>query len=304
VEYGAIGYGIAGQAMLGSSFAISAAVTHYPFAVGQGGRYLVAALALLAVAAVRRVPLHRPRPRELARLAALAATGLVAFNLCLLGALRHASPAAVGVVVGGTPLVLAVLAPARAGRMPGARVLAGAVLVVLGVALVEGTGRVSLLGLLLATGTLACEVAFTMLAEPLLPRFGPLAVSAYICLLAIPELALLGPLTDHHLRLPTHAELAALAYLGGVLTTFAFLFWYRCVARIGGDRAGLLTGVIPVAALITGTALGRDRIQPLPLLGVITVAAGVTLGLAAGRGKGAGSATGRFRPTSRTAQPG
>jgi drug/metabolite transporter (DMT)-like permease len=275
----ATGFGAGAQALLGSSFAVSAALTHYPFAAGQAGRYLLAAIALLAVGRARGLPLHRPGPRDLARLALLAATGLVAFNWCLLGALRHGTPAAVGVIVGGTPLVLAVLGPARVRSWPRGRVVGAAGAVVLGVVLVEGAGAASATGLLLATGTLACEVAFTLVAEPLLPRYGPLAVSAYSCLLAVPELVLIAPLTDQAARWPTGQELAALTFLGGALTTVAFISWYRCVAELGADRAGLLSGVVPVSALLTGVLLGRDRLGPLPLLGTLAVGAGVLIGL-------------------------
>jgi drug/metabolite transporter (DMT)-like permease len=287
--------GAGSQVLLGSSFAVSAAVTRYPFAVGQAGRYLLAGAAFLLLARVRRIPLRRPGWRDLARLAILAAAGLVAFNLCLLAALRHAAPSAVAVILGGTPLVLALLGPVLARRrgtpVPAAgparrrQVLLGAAVVLLGVALVEGAGRASAIGLALAAGTLVCEVAFTLLAEPLLPRYGPFAVSAYVCLLAVPELAVVAPLSDHALRWPTPAELTALLFLGGALTTLAFLAWYRCVAEVGADRAGLLTGLVPVSSLLTGTLLGRDHLGVVPLVGALAVGVGVLTGLARQRGR-------------------
>ena len=60
------------------------------------------------------------RARDWVRLAALAATGLVAFNVLLLTALRHADAAVVGTVVGGTPLVLALLGPLTRRERPAA----------------------------------------------------------------------------------------------------------------------------------------------------------------------------------------
>ena len=38
---------------------------------------------------------------------------------------------------------------------------------------------------------LACEVCFSLLAVPLLPTLGALRVSAYACVLAVPQLAVL-----------------------------------------------------------------------------------------------------------------
>jgi drug/metabolite transporter (DMT)-like permease len=69
----------------------------------------------------RREPAGSP---EAVQLAALAATGLVAFNLLVLAALEEAEPTAVGVVVGCVPIVLALAGPVLARRAPVARVVA------------------------------------------------------------------------------------------------------------------------------------------------------------------------------------
>src|SRR5512142_840084 len=78
--------------ILGSSFPVSGRITGYPTLTGQAVRYLVAALLLSVVLRVeRRTGRHRTvARRDLPRLAALAATGLVGFNICLLAALRAA----------------------------------------------------------------------------------------------------------------------------------------------------------------------------------------------------------------------
>lgn len=52
----------AGMAIVGSSFVASAALAGFPVLGGQAARYAVAALVLLAVLAVRRVPGCCPRP--------------------------------------------------------------------------------------------------------------------------------------------------------------------------------------------------------------------------------------------------
>jgi drug/metabolite transporter (DMT)-like permease len=78
------------------------------------------------------------------------------------------------------------------------------------------------------------------------------------------------------------ADLAAGAYLAVGVTALAFVLWYSSVARLGAGRAGLLTGIAPIAAAATGVALGG----PLPSLavwaGIATVAAGLAVGLRPG----------------------
>jgi drug/metabolite transporter (DMT)-like permease len=55
--------------------------------------------------------------------------------------------------------------------------------------------------------------------------------------------------------------------------------WYSSVRRLGASRAGLLTGVAPVAAAAAGVLLGGPAPRPLVWAGIAVVAAGLALGL-------------------------
>ncbi|GIH12114.1 membrane protein [Rugosimonospora africana] len=287
--------------ILGTSFPVSRELTGYPTLTSQAVRYLIAAALLAAL--VRRSAGRAPYRRELLRLAGLAATGLAAFNVCVLAALRHADPAVLGTVIGGTPLLLAILGPVLAGsrastwagpvrrrsrrgapgrRRPSARVVGCGAVVVAGIALVQGGGHASAAGLCWALGALAGEVLFSLLAAPLLDELGPVRVSAWACALAVPQLAVAALVTGewHRLRVPTAAEGVALLYLAVVLTVVAFLCWYGGLRRLGVERAGMFAGLLPVASL-AGTAV-IDHTAPAPgaLLGTLVVAAGLGAGLA------------------------
>jgi drug/metabolite transporter (DMT)-like permease len=74
-------------------------------------------------------------------------------------------------------------------------------------------------------------------------------------------------------------DVLAGAYLAVAVTAVAFVLWYTSVERLGAGRAGLLTGIAPIAAAITGIALGGPSPRPLVWAGVATVAAGLALGL-------------------------
>ncbi|MFJ1705158.1 EamA family transporter [Kitasatospora sp. NPDC088346] len=271
----------AAMTVLGCSTGATAGLTDYPLYGGQALRYLLAAALLLPLA--RRGGPLRPRPDrgELARLGLLAATGLFAFNVLLIQALRRTDPAAVGSVVGCTPLLLAVLGPLLARRRPQARLLGAAAVVVAGAAVTQGFGPGDPLGFLLALGTLACEAAFSLLAVDLLPRLGPVRVSAYTTALAVPMFALAGLVVEGRrmLRVPTPGEAAALLYLAVLLTVVAFLLWYTALGRLGPERAGLFAGLIPVTAALSGAALGTGGLHPGELLGSALVGLGVCVGL-------------------------
>ncbi|GAA1782706.1 DMT family transporter [Actinomadura chokoriensis] len=275
----------AGTAMflVGTLTAVSATIASYPLFGGQAVRYAVAAAVLLAVARFAGGPAARPSPRDWLLLAALAATGLVAFNVCIVEATRDTSPATIGTVIAASPVVLALAGPLLERRRPAPPVVAAACVVAAGAALANGLGGGSVRGLLFSLGALAGEVCFSLLAVPLLPRLGPLRVSAYSAALAAPMLLAVGVAADGAavLRVPTGAELAGFAYLSAVVTVIAFLLWYDAIGRLGADRAGLFAGLIPVSAVVTTVALGLDRPGPADLAGAALVAAGVAVGLRA-----------------------
>jgi drug/metabolite transporter (DMT)-like permease len=273
-------------ALVGSLVAASDSVETYPLAEGQLLRYLLAAAVLVAAARGR---LPRLRAREAVGLTALAATGLVLFNVFVIEGVRETDPATVGVIVGCVPVVLAFAGPLLARRRLSLRVVAAAVVVAAGAAAVQWSGGgITLAGLALALGALGCEAAFSLLAAPHLARLGPLAVSAYACLFALPillawSLAAGGP----HLPMPDADEAAALAYLGVGVTTGGFVAWYTAVGVLGVERAGLFSGVLPVSALACSAAIGAAEITPARLAAVAVVAAGITLGVRAYREGGA-----------------
>jgi drug/metabolite transporter (DMT)-like permease len=266
---------------VGSLTAVSATIGDYPFYGGQAVRYGLAALILLMVARLRRTPMPRLEARELGLLTGLAATGLVGFNLCLVEGAKHASPSTIGTVVGATPVVLALVGPLQQRRRPSPRILIAALVVTAGAALANGLGGGTLTGLLYALGALGGEACFALLAVLLLPRFGPILVSAYSAAIATPMLLAVGLLTDgtHLLRVPTAAEAAAYAYITFVITVGAFILWFGSLATLGAERGGLFTGVIPIATVLAAMLLGLGLPTAADCIGAALVATGVGIGL-------------------------
>ena len=265
--------------MLGCSFPISRELLGYPVLLGQATRYAVAAGVLAGVLWLLRRPI-RPTQRELVRLCALAATGLAAFNVCVLEALRRADPAAVGTAVGAAPIALALLGPFARGERPTRRLTAAAVVVVAGGALVYGAGHTTAAGLAWAAGALVCEVLFSLLAAPLLSRLGPVRISAYACGLAVPLLLAAALVVGERWQSPTSTETAALGFLAVILTAGMFPLWYSGVHRLTVERAGMFIGLAPVVSLAATALLDLRPPSMVQLVGVLLVGAALTLGLA------------------------
>jgi drug/metabolite transporter (DMT)-like permease len=265
-------------ALVGSLVAAADLVEGYPLSTGQALRYALAGTVLLLIARGR---LPRLDGREALGLVALAATGLVLFNLFVIEGVRETDPATVGVIVGCVPVVLAIAGPLLERRPLSGRVIVAAFVVAAGAAGVQWAGGgITPAGLMLALGALGCEAAFSLLAVPHLKRLGALAVSTYACLLAVPMLAVWSLIAEGAtLPLPDPGQAAALAYLGVGVTVLGFVSWYTAVGLLGVEKAGLFSGVLPVSALVFSAALGVAELTPERLGAVAVVALGVTLGV-------------------------
>jgi len=277
--------GALGMVFVGGSVAVSAVLGDGPLFWAQGIRYAVASTLLIVVARAlgsrSGVRLVCPRGREWLWLLGVSVAGLVFFNVALVVGSAHAEPAVYGVAVASVPILMAVLGPLLQGESPRRRILLAAGVVTVGAALVQGFGRSDAVGLVWAVVVLACEAGFTLFAVPLLARHGPWGISVHatwIGAVAFLVLALtvegpgaVGELGGRHW--------AAVGYLAVLVTALAFVLWYSAVRSLGPGRAGLLTGVAPVAAVLAGVLLGGSPPGVAVWCGVATVAAGLAIGL-------------------------
>lgn len=304
-----VGLLLAGVSMflIGSQAGAVPLIDDFPVAGGQALRYGVSAALLLLVARLRGLRWIGLSRREMVLVCALAATGLVLFNLTQIAAIRHSSPAVVGTVLSGLPIGLAIVAPLLAGRRPDRRTTAAAAIVSVGAAITTGLGSASPLGAVLAVLTLSCEVGFSLLAVPLVRRLGALRTSAYAALVATVLLVAIGAVLDGPamLRMPTVTEAIAYAYIAVIVTVVAFCTWYSALGRIGPERAGLFAGMIPIGAMVTGLLTGSGAPTTHDMLGAAVVIVGVVVGTTRGgfsrrtSGPPAGRARGPGTPAAR-----
>ncbi|MFF8409107.1 DMT family transporter [Streptomyces omiyaensis] len=289
-------------ALVGASFTANGLLGDYPYAGGQALRYGAACLLLLPlVGRGGLAPLRLLTPGQWVRIAALAAVGMVGFNLAVLAAERTAEPAVPGVVVGCAPVVVAVLVPLLEGRRPAPVVLYGALLVAAGAFTVQGWGRTDLVGLGWSGVALVGEVGFTVLAVPVLRPLGPKLLTFAVCGVGAVEAALLGLLVDgaDFVRMPTAVETGALMWQAVLATVVGFVLFYMAVQRIGMERATLYTGAIPVAAALSAAAVGEATLGLPQAAGGLLVGAGAALGTGLLTGR-----TGRTDKAGRTGKAG
>jgi drug/metabolite transporter (DMT)-like permease len=272
-----------GISAVGAGVAASDHLTGYPVLTGQAVRYAAGAalLALVARAGGRARPEPRLGRADRLRLLALAGSGLVLFNVAIVRAVASGEPAVVATIVGLAPVGLALAVPAVERRRPSAGILGGAALAAAGAAVVEGFGHADAAALAWSVVALGCEVAFTLLAAPLLRTLSPLGLSVRASALASALLLAAAVVLDGGAALarPTAGEALAIAYLAVASTAVAFVLWYRAVARLGPERTGLFAGLMPVSAALVGAAATPADLRVGTLVGTVLAGAGLAVGL-------------------------
>jgi drug/metabolite transporter (DMT)-like permease len=273
--------GIAGMTFVGGSIAVSGALADAPLYTAQALRYGVACALLVGYMQLTGRRLRLPRGVEWLWLLGVSVSGLLVFNIALVQGSQHAEPAVLGVAVACVPVVLAAMGPLLEGHLPRARVLVAAGVVTAGAVLVQGIGRCDALGLFWAVVVFACEAGFTLLAVPVLGRHGPEGVSVHTTAMAAVMFGVFGVTTEGWGAASQFdvGDVLAIGYLTVGVTAVAFVLWYSCVRHLGAGRAGLLTGVAPVAAAVIGIPITGD-VPALPVwAGVGLIAAGLALGI-------------------------
>jgi drug/metabolite transporter (DMT)-like permease len=269
--------------IVGSSVGVSHTLIHAPLFTAQAIRYTAAVPVLLIMARKAGARIARPRGPEWFWLAGIAALGLVLFNTAIVRGVAHAQPAAIAVALALVPILLGVIGPVLQQQRPSRQILFAALVVTAGSVLVEGAGHTNAAGVAWAAVALACEASFTLLAVPVLPRHGAWGVSVHSVWMGAIMLTVLSVVTEGPAaaaRLTT-ADWTAVGYLAVMVTAVAFVLWYSTVAALGPGPVGLLTGIAPVSAALTGVLTGGGAPGPLVWLGLLVVIAGLATGLRA-----------------------
>jgi drug/metabolite transporter (DMT)-like permease len=220
-------------------------------------RLVLGAAVLLAVAAVRHVPL--PRSRIVwAHLAAAAVFGNVLPFLLLSYGERTAGAGIAGVLIGTTPLLTLTIAyVALSGERATARKVAGLVAGFLGIVLVLAPWRDSAGSI---GGEIACfgaavsyAISFVYVRRFLSPRrLAPLALAGGQLLMAVLLQALVSPFLAWGPVGLTGRVLASIVLLGVLSTGLAYVLYFRLIGDLGATSASAVNYVVPVAAVLVG----------------------------------------------------
>ena len=195
------------------------------------------------------------------------------FALLFIAAYRL--PGGVAAIVGGIqPLVVALLASRVLGDRLTARVVVAGMTGVLGVGLItlQAQARLDAIGVLAAIGGTLSMASGIVLSKKWGQPASPLTTTAWqliaggITLLVV-MLAFEGlPSTAL-----TPSNLGGYAYLSLVGTAFAYVVWFRGIARLPASTTAFLGLLSPVVAILLGWAVAGESFTPMQMLGILIV---------------------------------
>ncbi len=261
-------------------YAIVLALRGFPPVTGAGVRFLIAGalFGLVALVARRRDGIAPP----LHLIITLAIT-FFGVNYALTYYAEQRLPSGLVAVLFGTmPFFIFALAALTLGERAGLRVIAGAVLALVGVATISLTGD---RGDLLAIGAAVGATLLSAIGNVALKRHAmsdPLRTLPPAMLLAGAGNFAFGSLTE---RVDRHAALAptpllATLYLAIAGSAIAFYLNHWLLQRLTTGIVGLSALIVPVIAVIVGIAIGHEAFGPRELIGAGLVVAGMAFALA------------------------
>jgi len=229
---------------------------------------------------------HTPEPltrRDRWLLVALGLVGHCGYQLCFVGGVAETSVSNAALIIGATPVVVAMASAALGRERIGRLHWIGAAISASGIYLVVGRGAAfggpSFHGDLLVMGSVACWATYTIGSSHLVARHSPLFVTGTTMaigtvpytLLALPALARLD-----WRGIPPWVWFALVASALLALCV-GYLIWYAGVQRIGPARTSVYSNLVPIVAMTVAAAWLGEPISGAKAIGAAAVLGGVFL---------------------------
>ncbi len=244
-------------------------------------RYAAAALlfASLTFGIERSLSVKR---RDLVLLLVAAALGVWLNQVSFVYALTFTSASTAALVMGTLPIFTALIAWAfKMERLSGRFLAAGSVSFggVALVALGSGSGLSgNLKGILLTMATAATWAGYSVAIAPLMQRYSPFRISAFVLLVGWIPLFLSGlrqVVRQDYSLTPLVWACLAFAVLGPLVLTN--VLWFKAIARVGPSRATLVTNLQPFLAAVFALVILSEAMTAVQIAGGIAIGLGIVL---------------------------
>jgi drug/metabolite transporter (DMT)-like permease len=222
------------------------------------------------------------RRRDVWLLLVAAGFGIWLNQLSYVYALTYANASTIALILGATPIFVALIAFAIGLERLHARFWIAAIVSFAGVALIalgkSGGVSASIKGDLLGVATAATWAAYTVVIAPLMTRYSPYRISALVLAAGWVAVALTGIQQTIHQSFDFGGLVwVCLVYatLGPLVVTN--ILWFKAVDRVGPSRAALVANLQPFIAAIFALVLLSETITWIQVLGGLLIGGGIVL---------------------------
>lgn len=225
----------------------------------------------------------RPTSAEKWQLFGLGILGHFIYQICFVGGVAGTSVSNSALIIGATPVVVALASAFLGHERIGLLHWLGAATSAFGIYLVVGHGAdfggAHLRGDLLVMTSVACWSVYSLGAAALIKRHSPLFVTGvtfavgcvpYV-LYTVPEMRQIAWL---HLSTYVYVSVVASALLA---LCVAYLIWYTGIQAIGVARTSLYSNLVPVAAMSVAAVWLGEPITTIKIAGTAAVLLGLFL---------------------------
>ena len=217
------------------------------------------------------------------QLAWLGVVGHCAYQFCFVGGVARTSVSNAALIIGVTPVVIAVIAALMGRERLSWQHWAGALVSVAGIYYVVGHGAAfadsTIGGDVLVMISVGCGVANTIGAGRLMTRHSPLYVTGITMVIGgIPYVLIALP----QLILQEWDRVSAWTWIALVLSALlalnvAYLIWYIAVQRIGPSRTALYSNAVPLVAMAVAALWLGEPLTIAKGFGAAAVLGGIAL---------------------------
>jgi drug/metabolite transporter (DMT)-like permease len=216
-------------------------------------------------------------------LAGLGLVGHCCYQYFFMGGLSRTSVANSSLMLGATPVIVAVLSAGLGLERIGRLHWVGAALSMTGIYLVVGQGfspgSHGATGDLMMFAAVCCWAIYTIGARPLMMRHSPVGVTGTSMILGtLMYLPLAWPsLSALEWGAVSAATWGWLVYSAIFALCVSYTIWYAGVRQIGTARTSIYSNFVPIVAMFTAVIVLQETLGVRKMLGAAAVLAGVAL---------------------------
>jgi len=236
-------------------------------------RWFVASVPFLILLPIIGRPKARFDRKDVPRLLAVALANVVGYHISLYYAETTLSAGLSALLTSFGPIFIAILSYFLLNEKAGKKVLVGLLLAIVGTAVLS-TGSISVNdfssygGIIEALITALCYALFTVLAKPLVHRYGSASTTIMAGLVGTAMMIpLLTPSFFTQASALSFTGWASVLYLSLLSTVFGYLMFYALVSRGAVTRLSIQLYLIPVVSVVGGALLLNEALTTSVVVG-------------------------------------